>query len=91
MLLRQPVLAQETTGIVSGVVQDTTGAVIPNATVVLTNLQNKTERKTRSNGTGDFAMASVQSALQYKLTVSMQGFKSWESQSFALRPDDPRR
>jgi hypothetical protein len=88
MLLRQPVLAQETTGIVSGVVQDTTGAVIPNATVVLTNLQNKTERKTRSNGTGDFAMASVQSALQYKLTVSMQGFKSWESQSFALRPDD---
>ena len=51
-----PALAQETTGSVSGVVQDMTGAVIPNAVVVVTNLDNKSERKTVSNGTGAFAI-----------------------------------
>jgi hypothetical protein len=88
LLLWLPASAQETTGSVSGTVQDTTGAAIPKATVVLTNLLNKSQRKTISNGSGDFVMASVSSGLQYRITVTMQGFRSWESQPFALRPGD---
>jgi hypothetical protein len=88
LLMRSPALAQETTGSVSGVVQDTTGAVIPHADVVLTNLQDKSERKTVSNGSGNFTIASVNSGLRYQLTVKMAGFKSWESQPFPLRPGD---
>jgi hypothetical protein len=79
LLLQSPALAQETTGSVSGVVQDTTGALIPHATVVLTNLQNNTERKTVSNSSGNFTIASVASGLRYQLTVTMAGFESWQS------------
>jgi len=88
LLWHLPALAQETTGSVSGVVQDTTGAAIPKATVVLTNLQNKSERKTVSNGAGEFVLGSIESALQYRITVTSPGFKSWQSQPFSLRPGD---
>jgi hypothetical protein len=88
LLLQSPALAQETTGTVSGVVQDATGAAIPGATVVLTDVGNKTERKTISKGAGEFAIASVTSGATYRVTVSMVGFKSWESQPFPLRPGD---
>jgi len=87
-LLQQPALAQETTGSVSGAVQDATGAIIPRATVVLTNVQNKTERKTISNGSGNFTIASVTSGARYQLTISMAGFKTWRSQPFDLLPGD---
>ncbi len=88
LLLHTPALAQESTGNVSGVVQDTTGAVIPHATVVLTNLQDRSERKTTSNGSGNFTIASVAAGPRFQLKVEMTGFKSWESQAFALRPGD---
>jgi hypothetical protein len=88
LLWPSPALAQETTGSVSGVVEDTTGAAIPQATVVLTNLQNKSVRKTVSNGTGGFTIPSVASDSRYQLSVSMSGFKTWQSQPFPLRPGD---
>jgi hypothetical protein len=83
-----PALAQETTGSVSGQVQDSTGAAIPHATVVLVNLNNKTERKTVSTGDGHFAIPAVPSDLRYELKVTMQGFKTWESKPFPIRPGD---
>ncbi len=88
VLWQSPVLAQETTGSVSGIVQDASGAVIPHAAVVLVNLQNKTERKTTSNGTGEFTIPSVPSDVAYQVRVSMQGFKTWESKPFPIRPGD---
>jgi hypothetical protein len=88
LLWQSPVLAQETTGVVSGIVQDASGAVVPHATVVLTNLQNKTERRTTSNGTGEFTLPSVPSDVAYQLKVQMQGFNSWESKPFPIRPGD---
>jgi len=83
-----PALAQQTTGTVTGVVQDATGAIVPQATVVLTNLDNKSERKTVSSGSGEFTIASVSSALRYQIKVSHDGFTSWQSQVFPLRPGD---
>ena len=88
LLWQLPALAQETTGSVSGVVQDTTGAVIPNAVVVVTNLDNKSERKTVSNGAGEFALSAITAGLRYQVRVSETGFSTWESRPFALRPGD---
>ncbi len=88
LLWQLPASAQQTTGTVSGVVQDVSGAAIPKAAVVLTNLGNKTERKAISGGEGNFTMASVESALSYQITVTAPGFESWKSQPFALRPGD---
>jgi hypothetical protein len=87
LLWQTPALAQ-TTGTVTGVVADTTGAVIPGATVVLTNLDNKSERRTTSNGAGEFSITGVTAAQHYQVRVQMKGFKAWESQPFPLRPGD---
>ena len=88
MLFPLRALGQETTGSVSGLVQDATGAAIPKATVVLTNLQNKSQRKALSSDSGNFAMASIQSGLQYQITVTTPGFKKWESKPFPVGPGD---
>jgi hypothetical protein len=83
-----PATAQETTGTITGVVRDSSGALIPHATVVLTNLDNKSERKATSNDSGGFTIASVSSGLRYRLAVTMTGFQGWQSQPFPLRPGD---
>jgi hypothetical protein len=88
LLWQSPAHAQETTGTVSGVVKDTTGAIIAHAVVLLTNLDNKFERTATSNGSGSFTIASVPSGLQYQVTVSSTGFSNWASQPFPLRPGD---
>jgi hypothetical protein len=88
LLCQLPAQAQETTGTVTGIVKDSTGALIPHASIVLTNLENKSERKTTSNASGNFTIASVPSGLQYQVTISKDGFEGWQSQPFPLRPGD---
>ena len=88
LLWHPPALAQETTGTVSGVVKDMTGAVIPGASVVVTNLDNNSERKTVSNGSGEFSVPGITAGLRYQVRVEMPGFSTWQSQPFALRPGD---
>src|ERR1700723_1664497 len=88
LLLQPSALAQATTGTVSGLVQDKTGAVIPGASVVVTNLDNNSERKTVSNGTGEFSVPGITAGLRYQVRVEMPGFSSWQSQPFPLRPGD---
>ena len=88
LLLQQPLFGQASTGSVTGIVTDSTGAVIPKAVVVLTNEQNGTTSRTVSNSTGAFAFASVIPSTSYKFEVTAAGFRSWESQPFAVRPGD---
>lgn len=88
LMAQSPLWGQESTGTVTGLVADTTGAVIPKAEVTLTNEQDGTTRTTVSNGSGAFAFASVQPSTSYKFKVTATGFRPWESQSFPLRPGD---
>src|SRR5271165_403782 len=71
------------TGSISGTVADSTGAVIPNATVVLTDDATKANRDSVSNSSGFFNFASVQPAT-YTITISASGFRSWEEQGITL-------
>lgn len=87
--LTQPRLySQQATGNVTGVVADSLGARLPEATVVLTNDETGTSRTTVSNETGAFAFASVIPGTSYKLEVSAASFTPWQSQPFAVRPGD---
>jgi hypothetical protein len=89
LLLRpSPFFGQQTTGSVTGVVADSTGAVIPHATVELTNQETNTTRKTVSNDVGFFVFASVDSSIKYTVRITVANFRTWESQPFALRPGD---
>ena len=86
LLAHSPVYGQAT-GNVTGVVADMTGAVIPKAVVVLTNVANGVENSTTSNGVGAFAFAGVTPAT-YVFKVTATSFEPWESQPFSVHAGD---
>jgi hypothetical protein len=88
LLLAQTALYGQATGEVTGVVADTTGAVIPKATVVLSDLATGIKRTISSNASGAFAFAGVIPDTSYRLDVSAPNFESWQSQPFPLRAGD---
>ncbi|HWE85231.1 MAG TPA: carboxypeptidase-like regulatory domain-containing protein [Terracidiphilus sp.] len=88
MMTEAPLRSQQSTGSVTGVVADSTGAVIPKAQVTLTNEIDGTSRTTVSNSSGAFALAAVMPSTSCRLKVEATGFRPWESQPFALRAGD---
>lgn len=68
-------LAQTSRGTVSGVVTDTAGAVIANATATLTNNETKVARTTVTNGEGVYRFDAVDLGT-YTLKVSATGFST---------------
>ncbi len=75
MLGSRPAAAQNT-GKVFGTVQDTTGAVIPNAVVVATDSLHGFTRTVKSNGSGDYTLTDIPVGV-YTLTVSSPQFESY--------------
>ena len=71
----------------SGVVQDQTGAIIPNAAVTLQNIASGAQRTSHSNSTGAFTFSAVSSG-DYKLTIGQQGFKQLVQSPIHLNPGD---
>jgi hypothetical protein len=60
---------------ITGLVTDTTGAVIPAATVILQNPGTNVSYKTTTNSLGSYTFANVAPGPGYKLTVAAQGFE----------------
>ena len=54
LLFTIPVVGQLTTADILGTVTDSTGAVVPNATVTINNLGTNEKRTTQSNSSGDY-------------------------------------
>jgi hypothetical protein len=70
-------------GRLGGVIYDASGAVIPNAKVVLTNEASKNTRDTVTNGGGVFDFREVLPGT-YTVTVTAPGFTSWEGRGIAI-------
>src|SRR5688572_6179018 len=71
----QAVLGQTIpTGSLSGSVTDSHGAVVPNATVVVTNLATNTEFTVQTSDNGTFTVASLVTGL-YSATITAPNFK----------------
>src|ERR1700736_2438930 len=67
-------LAQSaSTGTLTGTVTDPTGAVIPGATVTVTDVATKAQRTTISNKDGQYVLANVPPG-NYDVTASRSGF-----------------
>src|SRR5260221_916152 len=64
---------QITTGVIQGTVLDPTGAVIPGADVVATNMNMQVETTQKTDGDGRFVFLSL-SPGHYTVTASMSGF-----------------
>jgi hypothetical protein len=75
--------AQEITATILGTVTDSSGAVIPDATVSVTNLSTKAERRTTTTTAGVFFFTSLPIG-DYKLRVTKEGFKQYERTSIHL-------
>ena len=83
-----PLVAQETSGSISGVIQDPQGAVIPNAKVVLTNeSQGAAERDLNTTGEGAFSFSPVLPG-NYRVTVEAPGFKKYTQSGITLNVND---
>ena len=68
-------LAQTTLGRVAGSVLDTSGAVLPGATVTLTNQQTNQTQTAVSNEVGAFVFPQVPAGT-YRVDIALTGFKS---------------
>ena len=71
-------LAQGTTSRVSGIVTDDSGAIIPGATVTLTNEQTGVSFETVTTASGAYAFEAVQVGV-YTISIQLQGFKKFVS------------
>jgi len=67
-------LAQTETATIAGRVSDPSGAVIPNATLHLVNIDKGTETDTKTNGSGLYTFPAVQPG-RYRIEVQRDGFK----------------
>jgi hypothetical protein len=72
-LLALPLFAQSTSSIV-GTVKDSSGAVIPGATVTLTNPATADKRTAVTEGNGGYRFMNIPPA-SYRLEVELKGFK----------------
>jgi len=75
LLAHVPAAAQTTLGRLAGTVFDTSGAVLPGATITLTNQGTGQVQTTVSNETGVFLFPQVPVGT-YRVEVSLEGFKS---------------
>lgn len=69
------VLAQAPTGIISGTITDRSGAVIPNATVTITNQATGAQRAATANANGLYSAPALLPG-EYELRVELQGFRT---------------
>ena len=78
-LLAASALAQvaATNGSISGTVTDNTGAVVPDATVTVSNPSKNFTRDTKTDSGGEFAVRELPPGT-YTLTINKQGFKKAE-------------
>lgn len=83
----KPMFAQNTTADVIGTVTDSTGAVVPGATVELTNMETQEKRVITSGGSGEYTFTLLKPS-RYSLTVTAPGFKAFKISSFSLAAGD---
>src|SRR3984885_1159652 len=73
LLMHGAAFAQSTFGSVRGVVQDDTGAILPDAQVTLHSLDENTDRKVTSDADGNFTLENVKAGL-YAVRAQHDGF-----------------
>jgi hypothetical protein len=75
--------AQVATGTILGHVKDSSGAAVPTAIVTATNLGTQFSRSTTTDASGQYALRLLPVG-QYKLEVSLTGFKGFTQTGIAL-------
>ncbi len=83
LLLAGSAGAQVSTASINGVIRDPTGAVVPNATIVLRNVDTSVERTSTANNAGAYGFVSIPVG-NYTLEATAKGFSSQKIAPFVL-------
>jgi len=67
--------AQQDRGLITGEVKDSSGAIVPGASITVTRIETNTISKTASSSTGDYTLPSLETGT-YTIRVERQGFKN---------------
>jgi hypothetical protein len=78
-----------TTATIRGNIQDSSGAVLPGATITVTNTGTKSVQSTVSDDRGQYLLAGLFPGT-YDLKVELPGFKTYERKALSLSPSDNR-
>ena len=82
-----PLVAQLDQGVIGGVVQDKSGAVVPGAQVTLTDMDTGTTFQDKTNASGIYVFPSTKIG-NYKLTVLSSGFRTLTQENIHLDAGD---
>ena len=78
-----------TTATVRGTVEDSSGGVLPGATVTITNTGTKAVQTVVTDDRGQYQFGALFPGT-YDLRVELSGFKTYEQKSLGLNPNDTR-
>ena len=81
-----PLYAQSERGTITGVVHDSSGAVVPKANVTIVSQATNVSLAVTTNDAGEYTAPSLQAGV-YTVRVAKEGFKAWEMRSLALDAD----
>lgn len=80
-------IAQSVTGTISGIITDSNGGAIVNATVKLISEQNASTRNVNTNDEGRFTFSALQPGI-YTIKVEQQGFQTLERKNNTLSANE---
>ena len=83
LILPVAAVAQTSTAAINGTIQDATGAMIPEAEVVLTNVDTGVERRAVSNNAGNYVILYIPPG-NYLIDVTKEGFSTARDDEVSL-------
>jgi hypothetical protein len=86
-----PLLAQSQLATLSGTIEDVTGAVIPGARLLLTNLETGETWNATTNEQGNYVLPLVKPGPKYQLDAGKEGFKPYRQTEIVLETGGQHR
>ncbi len=90
VVLAVPLYAADVTGTISGIVKDSSGAVVPNVEVTATNTGTNAAYKATSDAVGAYSIRALPIGV-YKLSAEMSGFKRFEARGIRVQVNEIER
>lgn len=85
-----PLAAQRTTGSVVGIITDASGAAIPNANIIVLNVDTGISRSAASEASGNYRVPSLTPG-RYKVSAETAGFRTATREGITLQVDQDVR